>query len=72
MPWVEYKPGDLVQLKSGGAPMTCEGPAHFLSHKFRCRSMSPGGLMQVADIPGDALKRYFDQPTPHVRKADAY
>lgn len=47
--------GDLVQLKSGGAPMTIIDPRDYL--KVKC-SWFEDGKLKTGRFPGDALQPY--------------
>jgi uncharacterized protein YodC (DUF2158 family) len=54
---LRFKKGDLVQLKSGGPPMTVDEP--LLAHNFKTRvKWFAGAKMDSADVDPEALQSY--------------
>lgn len=51
----KFKPGDLVQLKSGGPVMTIQ---HINSDGCFCRWFDAANLLQHATLPIETLKLY--------------
>lgn len=66
---MSLRPGDIVQLRSGGAPLTvCERIEHaFDNYMYRCVAMSPGGLMQEVFVPAVAVTPYQGAKTQGAR-----
>lgn len=58
---MKFSEGDVVQLKSGGAPLTVTGTEHA---RITVTAMSPGGLLQSAEVDIKAVKRYDGPLTP--------
>jgi hypothetical protein len=62
---LKFSEGDVVQLKSGGAPLTVTGAEHTRSASIiTVTAMSPGGLLQSAEVDIKAVKRYDGPLTP--------
>lgn len=66
----KFVPGTLVQLKSGGAPMTVtKYTIDTPSDRVSVAAMSSGGLLQTLDdIAPDALMKYYGDATPSARE----
>lgn len=58
-----FKPGDVVQLQSGGRPVTVASYAE--GSKLRVAGMSEGGLACELVVEQLALKKY-NGPIPYV------
>jgi uncharacterized protein YodC (DUF2158 family) len=56
-----FKPGDVVQLRSGGPKMTVAGPGMTLGQQ--CYWFS-GDELKCADFPPDALVKVHDTTCP--------
>lgn len=68
-----YQPGDVVQLKSGGAPLVVIGYDGWLFFKgYRLGGMSPGGLKSEFVVDGRALRKYSGKMTPASRHSEAW
>jgi len=70
-----WKVGDVVQLKSGGAPFTLNehiptgayGPYPVYSSYWKGLCISSGGLSQELTVHQDTIILYGDVPTPSRR-----
>lgn len=63
-----YAPGDVVQLKSGGSPLTVTGNPETSDSGLQVTCVSSGGLMQQFYVPYQAVKLYTGPMTPSQRK----
>jgi uncharacterized protein YodC (DUF2158 family) len=65
-----YRPGDVVQLKSGGAPFTVSAiRSSFWRITYEISAMSPGGLVQQVTVDREALQPYTGRRTAPCRAA---
>lgn len=66
-------PGDTVQLRSGGAPLTVVNVKVGIGYRtLVVASMSAGGLLQIMeDVHCDAVMRYSGSPTPSCKEVDS-
>lgn len=64
------KEGDVIQLRSGGAPLTIMAREYHANKGdlFDLVAMSAGGLLEVIhNVPKAAIQPYFGDRTPSAR-----
>lgn len=59
--------GSVVQLKSGGAPMTVTGCSYCIPTMYKLALVSVGGSVQELSAPAASLKNYIGPPTPPIK-----